>query len=917
MPLELSAHLAAVGLLALHFQHLLDHPSLKAFLYGLIAVSFVRLVMLYTIKGFDSDSTEDTGIKGSIALVAGNFLSGSLWSGSFIWLSQTMPAVSFNEPIFAFIVAGILIASLAGSALSARFFTSFALPCLSIPLIYSSYTQPLENTAIWIFLAFAALLLYGSSTRLESIFSRYRSLSRQNTSLLQDLSIAKQHAESNKIVIEKANDALKKEVTERKAAEEKIRASERETARILQDMQDTYFQVDGYGTIVRISPSVQYLLGRSATDMIGTQFSSLFTDKSAFQDLLTLLRTKGGIVQNYEIRLHHMLDSDIWASVNAHCSSNSFDASNGFEGTIRDITVTRLAAEALHREKERLHVTLESIGDGVITTDVNRKVEFLNPVAEWMTGWSEESARGKPITTVFKLVDENSNRPIALPLKKWLQEGKKSDLENPVVLLNKKHERTYSIEVKGSSICDITGKIFGTVLVFRNVSKLHTLTKQLTYQASHDALTGLINRKEFEARVKQAINSAHKDGKFHALCYVDLDQFKIVNDTCGHHAGDELLIQLTNYLKNTVRESDTLARLGGDEFGLLLVGCPLDKAKLVAENIRAMVEKFRFIWEDRVFRVGASIGLAAITPDTNGLEELLSAADSACYIAKEGGRNQVHVYRQNDQAIADRQGQMQWTHRIQSALEENRFELHFQTIMPIQESKLTQLSGEILLRMVEKSIGREKKLIMPTAFLPAAERYQLMPKIDQWVIVNALTLLKDRQLSASQLGMCFINLSGQSIGDAKILDIIIDTLKATKIPPEMLCFEITESSVIANLENAIQFINILKSMGCRFALDDFGTGLSSFAYLKNLAVDFLKLDGELVKGVATDKASYAMVDAMNRVAHVMGMKTVAEHVECDETLKALERIGIDYAQGFGIEPPMPFKWASLPITKAS
>jgi len=914
MPLEIATHLTALGLLAFYFQNFLDNPDFKFILYGLVSISIVRLVMLYSTRAFDSDPVEAAERKTRLMLYAGSLLSGCAWSGALLRLSLTTPGISFNNPIFPVTISGILLATLAGSALSARFFAAFALPCLAILLFYSAYTQTLQSTAVWAFLTIVVMLLYTVSARLEAIFSRYRSLSRQNTGLLQDLAAAKQQAESHKITIENANEALKKEIAERKAAEEKIRASERETARILQDMQDTYFHVDGNGTIVRISPSVQYLMGRPAPNLVATQFSELFPEKEVYQELLVALGENGGVVQNYEMRLRHLMGSDLWVSINAHCSNNTFDVSNGFEGTIRDITITRLATEALHREKERLHVTLESIGDGVIATDVNRNVEFLNPVAQWMTGWSEEDARGKSISTVFSLVDEESNKLIVLPLDQWLQEGKKTELDNPVVLLNKNQERTYSIEVKGSSICDITGKIFGTVLVFRNVSKLHTLTKQLSYQASHDALTGLINRKEFESRARQAINSAQKDGKTHALCYVDLDQFKIVNDTCGHYAGDELLIQLTNLLKGTLRESDTLARLGGDEFGLLLVGCPLDKAELMAENIRAMVEKFRFIWEERVFRVGASIGLVAITPETTGLMELLSAADSACYIAKENGRNQVHLYRQNDRAVEDRNGQMQWTHRIQSALEENRFELHFQTIFSIQESRQSGLNGEILLRMVEKSSSREKKLILPTAFIPAAERYQLMPQIDQWVIGTALSLLKDRDFGATQLEMCFINLSGQSIGDARILDVIINTLESTGVPPEILCFEMSESSVIANLDSATQFISVLKNMGCCFALDDFGTSLSSFAYLKNLAVDFLKLDGELVKDVATDKASHAMVDAINRVAHVMGMKTVVEHVESDETLQTLQLIGIDYAQGFGIEPPVPFKWAPLPVT---
>ena len=917
MPLEIAAHMGAVGVLAFHYDAMLRNPLFEWFLYGLVGISGLRLVILFGVKLYDDYKIDGAGRAGTITLYFNNMVAGGCWGSGVIWLTQAIPEVSFNESLFPFIIAGVLVATLAGSALQAMLFAAFALPCLLVLLVFSAYTEPLKNTSAWVFLAFAALLSIWVSSRLENVFSRYRALSRQNTTLLQDLTGAKQQAEANRQSVQLANDALKEEVMERKAAEEKIRASERETARILRDMQETYFQVNNNEKIIRISPSVNYFLGYSEREIIGTKFSALFAYPGDYKKFVTTIRTQSGAVQNYEIRLRHRLNQEIWTSINAHSSGYKLDDFDGFEGTMRDITVTKLAAEALHREKERLHVTLESIGDGVVTTDVNRKVEYLNPVAEWMTGWSEENARGKLLTSVFKLVDEHTNRPVALPLKNWLEQGLRSELANPVVLLNKKQERAYSIELKGSPISDLKGNVIGTVLVFRNVSKLHTLTKQLTYQASHDALTGLINRSEFESRVKQAINSAQKDGKSHALCYVDLDQFKIVNDTCGHHAGDELLIQLTAQLKDALRASDTLARLGGDEFGVLLIGCPLDRAKQVAENIRHLVEKFRFVWDERLFRVGASIGLAAITPTSPGLDELLSAADSACYIAKESGRNQVHVYRPDDQAIAERQGQMQWTHRIQSALEENRFELHFQSIVPILDSISPCLSGELLIRMVEKSANREKKLITPTAFIPAAERYQLMPKIDQWVIVHALNVLKEFKFGANQWGMCCINLSGQSMGDQKILDVIVDTLSASTVPPGILCFEITESSVIANLDNAIQFISTLKNLGYRFALDDFGTGLSSFAYLKNLPVDYLKLDGELVKDVATDKASYAMVDAINRVAHVMEMKTIAEHVESDNTLQALRRIGVDYAQGFGIEPPVSFTWASLPITKAS
>ncbi len=912
----MAAQLVALGIFYNLFKTVIPETVYMPFIAAIAGTNIVRFLFLVFARLADQRDSTGSSSKTVIALFVGNFLNGTSWGAGLVWLSFTSDTISLNQPIFAFLIAGLLMVSLIGTLLHAKSFTAFAITCLVPLLSWTSLQYPVQDLVLWFFLAVATALMIWISARLENIFSFYRGLSKQNTTLLQDLAGAKEQAITDRQTIEKAHDSLKTEVKERKAAEEKIRASEMEMTRILRDMQDTFFRVNAQGNITRISPSVRFLLGKSADACLNSNVSDIFANHSDYQLLLQTLQSKAGIVQNFETKLSHTLGHDVWASINAHYSGNSMDQSNGFEGTIRDITANKQAGEALFQEKERLHVTLESIGDGVITTDVHRKVEFLNPVAEWMTGWNAKQAQGQLITSVFKLVDENTNKPVALPLKQWLKNGRRTELADPVVLLNNKKERSYTIELTGAPIFDSNGEVIGTVLVFRNVTKLRTLAKQLSHQATHDALTSLINRTEFESRVKQAINSAQQDEKTHALCYIDLDQFKIVNDTCGHHAGDELLKQLTAQLKDSLRESDTLARLGGDEFGVLLVGCPLDRAKQVAEKIRADVEKFRFIWDERVFRVGASIGLVSITPDTPGLTELLSAADSACYVAKESGRNLVHVYKPDDRAIADRQGQMQWTHRIQHALEENRFELHFQSIIPVGKNP-SGFCGEILVRLIEESSNGEPKLIMPNAFIPAAERYQLMPKIDQWVVTNALEILKDHYSTVTQWHMCSINLSGQSIGDPKLLQLILETFKRTQVSPEIICFEITESSVIANLDHAHHFINTLKDMGCRFALDDFGTGLSSFAYLKNLPVDYLKLDGELVKDIAKDNTNYAMVDAINRVAHVMGMKTIAEHVESEDILTALQQMKVDYAQGFGIEPPVTFKWAAAPNAKAS
>ena len=424
---------------------------------------------------------------------------------------------------------------------------------------------------------------------------------------------------------------------------------------------------------------------------------------------------------------------------------------------------------------------------------------------------------------------------------------------------------------------------------------------QFRYQASHDALTGLINRHEFERRVKGLISSTHVDKGENALCFMDLDQFKVVNDTCGHIAGDELLRQLGEVLQDAVRHSDTLARLGGDEFGILMEHCTLAQAQRAVTAIQQTIQEFQFSWEGQTFRIGVSIGLVAISESTPSLTELLKQADAACYMAKDLGRNRIHVYNPDDTQMVLRQGEMQWVSRINQALEENRFTLYAQSIVPLDKS--TDLHYEFLLRMIDE----RGEIVPPVTFLPAAERYDLMHKLDIWVVAHVFALLAKHLDLVERVHFFSINLSGQSITNVKFLDSVISQIKELNIEPSKICFEVTETAAISNLRAATHFISSLRELGCRFALDDFGSGLSSFGYLKNLQVDYLKIDGIFVKDIADDPIDHAMVKSINDIGHVMGMKTIAEFVESNKIKSMLRKLGVDYAQGYDIGRPQPFE----------
>jgi diguanylate cyclase (GGDEF)-like protein/PAS domain S-box-containing protein len=691
------------------------------------------------------------------------------------------------------------------------------------------------------------------------------------------------------------------DVTNRKRAEQGLRESEKNLRTLASNANDGIV-VHIQGRIVFANPCLGEIVGYEAAELLDRHIGEFFRpDEYAKINQRYQSRLQGDAVPNqYETVLLKKDVTEVPVEITA--ALTDWQGQPAIIVVVRDITSRKRAEDELFREKERVQVTLESIGDGVITTDVAGRIDYLNPVAEELTGWSNAQANGQPLTSVFQVKGENTHKPLPDPVQQCLREQRSIHFPDSALLVHRGGYREFSIEITASPIRNHAAEVMGAVLVLHDVTTLRNMARQMAWQARHDPLTGLINRGEFEVRLEQAIESARSGHTQHALCYLDLDQFKIVNDTCGHIAGDDLLKQLTAHLQMRVRETDTLARLGGDEFGILLEHCPIELASETAEMLREVVKKFRFAWEDKVFEIGASIGVVPITTDSGSIVDVLSAADSACYVAKDHGRNRIHVYQPEDSALSKRHGEMQWVHRVNSALGENRFRLFFQKVLPLSADEHEQY-GEILVRLVDE----QGKLVLPMAFIPAAERYQIMPAIDRWVLSATLTALRTRVPVLGEISVCAINLSGQSLCDDHFLASVVDMLDASSINPEHICFEITETAAIANLTRAMRFITVLKGMGCRFALDDFGSGLISFMHLKHLPVDFLKIDGSFVRDMVKDPVDAAMVEAINRIGHVMGIRTIAEAVENQTTLDALRNLGVNYAQGTIIARPEPFE----------
>lgn len=679
-----------------------------------------------------------------------------------------------------------------------------------------------------------------------------------------------------------------------------------QTKSIVRDIRDGIITFNSDGLLTSFNPGAEKIFGIPAHQVIGIPVCQLIhPDEESFcstkKDNKTLPIENIRLGSKQEI-LAKRQDQSVF-HMEITITESQYSGSTQYTGLIRDVSERKKIEEQLFQEKELAQVTLESIAEGVITTNEQGKIKYLNHTAEKLTGWTNREAYGRLLNEVYYLVDEITGDAVPDITADILTQGGVIS-ESVTHILMSSTGMKCSVEHTAAPIRNRDYEVVGIVLVFHDVTHAREMQKQLSHQATHDSLTGLMNRSAFESRIVEVINNAKLENTQHVLCYLDLDQFKLVNDTCGHVAGDELLRQLSVILNVDMRRGDVLSRLGGDEFGLLLYGCPMDKGKEIAENIRQIIHNFRFPWEERQFAVGVSIGLVSISRETENLTQLLSLADAACYAAKDKGRNRVHVYEQDDIEVAKQRGQMQWVARIREALDADRFRLYYQTISPVHDVNPESGHYEIFVRMLDDN----NNIIPPGAFIPAAERFDLMAEIDTWVIKNALAWLGDHCIKyPGKISTCALNLSGASLSNERYLSEIKQYIIEYRVPPELICFEITETAAIANLNVATKFINELKSLGCEFALDDFGSGLSSFGYLKNIPVDYLKIDGAFIRELDENTVDYAMVESINSIGHVMGLKTIAEFVENESILEILKEIGVDYVQGYHIAHPRPLE----------
>jgi diguanylate cyclase (GGDEF)-like protein/PAS domain S-box-containing protein len=550
-------------------------------------------------------------------------------------------------------------------------------------------------------------------------------------------------------------------------------------------------------------------------------------------------------------------------------------------------------------------LALESLAEAIITTDRDGRITFLNSAAEQLSGSQAAAAHGKLLEEIVSLVDEGDRRLLSDPVHQALSSGAPFNLSRRALLLSRASGAERSIELAASPIRNSAQELIGAVVLLHDVTEMRGLARQMSYQATHDALTGLVNRREFERRLEEAIDSGRRGDGQHVLCYLDLDRFKLVNDTSGHLAGDSALREVAKLLRDAVRDSDTVGRLGGDEFGTLLIGCPLEKARQIVDDLTRAVADYRFVWKDKIFNIGVSVGLVEISRESGTLEELLAAADTACYVAKKQGSGKVAVYSARDEAFARHTGEIQWLQRLQAALKENRFRLYQQPIVAAHGDGGGP-AIEVLLRLSDEA-GHE---LAPAEFMRAAERYRLMGLVDRWVVQTTLAALGRGALPVPANRSVAINVSGQTLGDAQFLEFVVECLDSSSASPAQVCFEISETAVIANLDHARRFVGVLHGMGCEFALDDFGSGVGSFSNLKNLPLDYLKIDGSFMRNLTRDTVNQAMVAAMIKLARTLNFKVIAEQVEDADALETVRRMGVDYLQGYAVGRPQPLKLAA-------
>ncbi|MEJ2172865.1 MAG: EAL domain-containing protein [Woeseiaceae bacterium] len=648
---------------------------------------------------------------------------------------------------------------------------------------------------------------------------------------------------------------------------------------------------DSAAGLIGLEP--EQLVGREVADLVKPAYRALFRN--------TMAKRLAGeeVPRRLEIQLINGNEAGLW--VEAQSSTIEFHGQRAILTVARDVSHRKNLEVSLSRSKRQAQYTLESIAEGVITTDNDGRVDYMNLAAESLIGTNRDDATGHKIGELFTLVDDADRRHLGDPVERCLAMRRRVNMGRRAVMISSDGAQEHSVEVTASPIRGPSGSISGTVVVFHDVSELRGLTQQMSYQAAHDPLTGLINRREFERRLDEAMDAAHAEQAVHMLFYMDLDRFKAVNDSCGHLAGDNMLREVAALIKHQVRDSDVVGRLGGDEFGALLIGCPIDKARQLASDICNAIADYRFVWKDKIFNIGISIGLVEISHVSGTIQDVMSAADSACYVAKQEGRGRVHVYSARDEAVARERGDIQWLRGLQTALHEDGFELATQPIISMSGAVESGPAFEVLVRLPD-SQGRTAD---SAEFLRPAERYQLMPQIDRWVVNAVLNAIASGELKLASGRSCSINLSGQTLGDESFLGFVVDALDRTSVPPHAVCFEVTEKAILSNVRHAQRFIEVLHGIGCEFSLDDFGSGLGSFASLKHLPIDYLKIDGTYTRNLTSDAVNQEMVAAMIKLARTMQFRIVAEQVEHQDDFDWLRDVGVDFVQGHFVEAPMP------------
>jgi diguanylate cyclase (GGDEF)-like protein/PAS domain S-box-containing protein len=668
--------------------------------------------------------------------------------------------------------------------------------------------------------------------------------------------------------------------------------SEKKYRRLVESIQDEYFlyshDIDGIFSYV--SPSVELILGYRQEEFL--QHYSTYMPETEVNRHVSLFteHTLAGFQSNFELEILDKSGTLHTIAVTEFPSYNDDKEVVGVEGIARDITEFK----ASQKQLEKLSLAVEHSPNAIMVMDRSGQVEYVNPKFTAITGYSNEEKLGRwP-----DLINSGVNRSDIYE-EIWQTIGAGRDWRGELQY-RKKNGDLYWAQELIAPMLDNAGNVTHFVATQVDITEARRLSEETSFQATHDQLTGLINRHEFDLRLERVIQAAKHNLTEHALCFLDLDQFKLVNDTCGHIAGDELLRQIGNLLQTNVRSRDTIARLGGDEFAILMEHCTIDRAYKASEQVLKLLQDFRFHWQDYTFTVGGSIGLAIIDQHTTDSNEALKNVDTACYSAKDAGRNRVEIHREDSLRLQQRRGEIHWSTEINEALDDDRFLLYAQPIKPLTNPELG-MSYEVLVRMLRK----DGEISPPGAFLPAAERYNSISRIDRWVVSNTLAWISKHADKLGHVATVSINLSGLSLGDETMLSFISNELQQTDIPAEKIKFEITETAAIANLRAATKFIETMAKLGIRFSLDDFGSGLSSFAYLKKLQVDTLKIDGMFVKDMLTDRLDYEMVKSINEIGHVMGLETIAEFVENEEILEQLRQIGVDFVQGYGVGKPAP------------